>query len=236
MKFTDTVLRIFFPEKCPLCGKLIDLSETNCPNCRKDEITVSKDFCHSCGYDNERCICSPDTVSFSHITAIYIYSGLPKAKIHDFKFYGNKTLGKKLGDEMAFRVAECFYEADFDCVTFVPLSRKSEKERGYNQSKILAKQVAKRLFIPCENLLTKTAETQKQHELGAKERMANLKNAFALSNNADVKGKTILLCDDVKTTGATLKECEKALLKNGAKEVYCICVALSDFGDVFPLR
>ncbi|MBQ8502711.1 MAG: ComF family protein [Clostridia bacterium] len=235
MNFLNSVLRAFFPERCPLCGRIIDLRERDCPTCRRDEIRISDDFCHSCGYDRDRCICPENSISLSHVTGVYIYSGLPKAKIRDFKFCGNKAQGKLLGDEMAFRISACFFNVDFDCVTFVPISKNGLRERGYNQSEILAERVAKRLFLPCKSLLTKQNETFKQHELDAKHRLTNLRNAFALTENADVKGKTVLLCDDVKTTGATLKECEGVLLRGGAKDVYCICIALSDYGDIFDL-
>lgn len=235
MNFISLLQRIFFPEKCPLCGKLLNFNESVCPSCKSSDIRLSASFCHGCGQDTDKCICSEERISLSHIAAVYVYTGLSKARIHEFKFRGKKSLGKVFGDEMSFRVSECFYDADFDLVSFVPLSKARQKERGYNQSEILAKQISKRLFIPCEKLLEKTAETKKQHELSAKERMSNLNNAFSLSKDADIKGKTVLLCDDVKTTGATLKECEKLLLKSGAKDVYCICIALSDYGDIFPI-
>ncbi len=233
MKIRDIISRIFFPQKCPLCGKVLYTNEYACEECTNTQIKISTDFCHHCGYDSDRCVCSPDEIALSHITAPYIYSGLTRNKIHQLKFYGNKALGNALGDELAFRVAECFYGADFDCVTFVPLSKKAQKERGYNQSEILAKRISERLFIPCEALLQKNKETKKQHEINVQDRKTNLNNAFSLKNGSDVKNKTVLICDDVKTTGSTLKECEKLLFENGAKDVYCVCVALSDYGDIF---
>lgn len=235
MSVLQNFLRILFPQKCPLCGEIIEFHRKSCPKCTDNPLRISGDFCHSCGYDKERCICKDGNISFSHITALYLYSGGVRHQIHQFKFYGDRQISKQFGDEMAFRAAECFYKADFDCVTFVPMSKRAEKQRGFNQSELLAKRVAQKLFIPCENLLIKTHETEKQHELGAAERKSNLKGAFALSVNADVKGKTVLLCDDIKTSGSTLKECEKVLFGNGAKDVYCICIALSDYGELFPI-
>lgn len=235
MSIFQKILKIFFPERCPLCGEIIEFHKNSCEKCRNSPLRISESFCHHCGYDKERCLCESGNISFPHISALYLYSGRIKQQIHQFKFGGDRQLSKHFGDEMAFRVAECFYEADFDCVTFVPMRKSAEKERGYNQSELLAKRIAQKLFIPCEGLLIKTHETKKQHELVAEERKSNLKGAFALSQNADIKGKTVLLCDDIKTTGSTLKECEKVLFQNGAKDVYCICIALSDYGDVFPI-
>ncbi len=233
MKITDIISRIFFPKKCPLCKRVLYTNEYACKVCTENQIRISNSFCHHCGYDSDRCICSADEISLSHLTAPYIYSGLVKKRIHQLKFYSDKAVGDALGDELAFRVAECFFEGNFDCVTFVPLSQRAQKERGYNQSELLARRIGERLFIPCVSLLEKNKETRKQHEISFHDRKTNLKDAFTLKNPSYVKDKTILLCDDVKTTGSTLKECERLLFENGARDVYCVCVALSDYGDIF---
>ena len=117
-----------------------------------------------------------------------------------------------------------------DMVTFVPLSEKSYSERGYNQSELLAKEVAKNLSVSFQPLLKKIRETEKQHLLSASKRRTNLENAFCLNGNADIiNGKTIILCDDIKTTGYTFYICSEMLLKSGAKDVYCLSAAISEF-------
>ncbi len=229
MRLREKILRAFFPERCPLCGKIIDLREYNCPDCRADVIKLGNDCCSGCGREKENCCCTEDRIVFSDFASVYVYTGLIKAQIHQFKFRGNKALGKRLGDEMAYRLSECFLDTDFDLVTYVPISKNGLKERGYNQSEILAKRVAKKFFLPCEEFLRKVNETSKQHKLSAEERKNNIKGAFILCDGADVKGKTILLCDDVKTTGATLKECEKVLYEGGACKVCCFTLALTDY-------
>ncbi len=229
MKLGEKILRAFFPERCPLCGKIIDLREYDCPDCRADVIRLGNDCCSGCGCEKDRCLCSGDRIVLSDFASVYIYTGLIKAQIHQFKFHGNKALGKRFGDDMAFRLSECFLDTDFNLVTFVPMNKKAQKERGYNQSEILAKRVAEKFFLPCESLLCKVQETSKQHKLTAEERKNNIKGAFALCDGADIKGKTILLCDDVKTTGATLKECEKVLYQGGASKVCCFTLALTDY-------
>ena len=233
MSLTDILLRALYPEKCPLCRKLLPFNQNYCPDCVETEKRISGNFCEKCGNENERCICSDNSICFSHFTSVFIYSGLTRAKIHDFKFNKNIRLGKSLGDDMSFRVAEVFYDVTFDAVTFVPMTEKHEKERGYNQSEILAKQVSKHFSTPCNKLLTKVKETENQHTLDAEKRRNNLDGAFAVSAGADITGKTILLCDDIKTTGTTLKQCEKLLFEKGAKDVYCISVAMTDYGDIF---
>ncbi len=229
MKLSEKILRAFFPEECPLCGRIIDLRDYDCPHCRADVIRLGADCCRGCGNEKDRCHCSGDRIVLSDFASVYIYTGLIRAQIHQFKFRGNKALGKRLGEDMAVRLAECFLDTEFDLVTFVPMNKKAQRERGYNQSEILARQVAGKFFLPCEEILLKVGETSKQHKLTAEERRENIKGAFALCSNTDIKGKTILLCDDVKTTGATLKECEKVLYEGGASKVCSFTLALTDY-------
>ncbi len=226
-------MRALYPERCPLCRKLLPINQKYCNDCADTAKRISQNFCECCGADKESCICNDDSVRFSHFTAVYTYSGLARARIHEFKFNNNIRLGKSLGDDMSFRVAEAFYDAAFDVVSFVPMTKSGEKERGYNQSEILARQVAKRLSLPCRKLLVKIRQTEKQHTLDAVNRRSNLDGAFAVCEDADIKGKTVLLCDDIKTTGTTLKQCERLLFSEGAKDVYCISVAMTDYGDIF---
>ena len=98
------------------------------------------------------------------------------------------------------------------------------------KSELLAKEVAKNLSVSFQPLLKKIRETEKQHLLSASKRRTNLENAFCLNGNADIiNGKTIILCDDIKTTGYTFYICSEMLLKSGAKDVYCLSAAISEF-------
>lgn len=124
-----------------------------------------------------------------------------------------------------------FPDTDFDCVSFVPVSRQTLKVRGFNQSELISRRLAKKLFIPHRELLIKSRATLRQHYLSGEKRRQNPKGAFTLSENADVKNKTVLLCDDIKTTGSTLLACEKVLLEAGAKDVYCAVIAVPVYGN-----
>lgn len=226
----EFLMRCIFPKKCPICHELIPITDKYCKCSFEENEAISNDFCIHCGYDTVNCTCEVgNTVKLPAVAGIYIYKGKIKFEICDFKFNNMKSYADKLGTEMAFRVANAFYYVDFDVVTFTPMSKESKLSRGYNQSELLAKIVAKRLFIPCEDLLDKVRDTKSQHTLSGKERTENLKNSVKVKSDVSVKGKNILLCDDVKTTGSTLKECVDNLLNAGAQSVYCICIALSDF-------
>ena len=130
---------------------------------------------------------------------------------------------------MALRFAEAFPDAKPDVVTFVPMTRRAETERGFNQSALLARGVAKQLFLPCKPLLQKKADTIGQHELSAKMRLQNLQNVIFPLPGAAIEGKTVLLCDDIKTTGSTLRACTDALRAAGAADVFCLCCAISEY-------
>lgn len=103
-----------------------------------------------------------------------------------------------------------------------------EKERGYNQSALLARELSALLGVPADcHALCKSIDTPAQHALKGAERRGNVFGVFEVPAPESVEGKTILLCDDIKTTGATLDECAKTLKLAGAKEVYCVCIAVT---------
>lgn len=230
MKLPQLILRILFPLKCPLCGGLIPLNSDSCSCCNEDVRRISKNFCRHCGAEEENCTCNEYGESYlENLAGVYIYEGKIKSQIALFKFAKEKSFAKEFSLRMSERVAEVFSEADFDMITFVPSSEKSMEERGFNQSELLAKGIAEKLFLPLSDCISKTRETELQHSLSAKERAENLNGAFELKNSATVEGKTILLCDDIKTTGTTLRKCADVLYENGAKAVYCIVLAVTDY-------
>lgn len=230
MKTMQIISKIFFPERCDFCREIIPFTKLYCDCQGKEEIRIGDDVCLSCGKEKVKCSCPfPQSVNLEKFAAVYSYEGLIKVKLHRFKFRKEKSLCNFFGTAMSERVATVFASYDFDVVTFVPSDKETEKIRGYNQSRLLAETVAEKFFIPWEEILIKREGVAKQHKLSAEERLTNLKGKIALKKNCDVKGKTILLCDDIKTTGATLGECRSVLLKSGAKEVCCITAAVTPF-------
>lgn len=236
MKKSEILSRIFFPERCPLCGEVLKTNEAFCLCCGSEEVRLSDRCCEKCGKEAELCSCETRfTTPLSHITGVFVYDGLIKNMLAFYKFRGRKNLYRYFGDCLAERVAIVYADTDFDLVTFVPSSEESLRERGYNPSQLIAERAAEKLFLPCEALLLKSKATEKQHSLKAKERMTNIKGSVAPKGNPDLKGKTLLLCDDIKTTGATLGECEQVLLKQGAKDVFCATVAITSNLNLFDL-
>ena len=224
------LLDLLYPPRCPVCGKLLPVGRDLC-SCTDDRVLrVPDSACEHCGAAVDCCSCGVESGRpLRHITAPFVYADLIRARLLALKLQGEKRLAKPLGAQMALRFAQVFPQAEIDVVTFVPVTKKVKRERGYNQSELLARQVGTLLLLPVRALLIKTRETPHQRGLNAVQRSENLCGAFSTDTGADVSGKTVLLCDDIRTTGSTLWECETALLAAGARDVYCLCCAVTDF-------
>lgn len=224
----DKIKRIFFPKRCSVCGGIIPIERQWCGCCGERYIEVGDNCCDHCG--QEQCSCETEnSFVLPHITAPFVYEELVRERLLSFKFFGEKKEAEFFGLKMSLRFAKVYYDVEADFVSFVPMREEKERLRGYNQSELLAQNVAKRLFLPVENVLEKTKDTVTQRSLSQKERRRNLENTFKVTDETAVKGKTIILCDDIKTTGTTLGRCVEELFAAGAKDVYCLCAALTNF-------
>jgi ComF family protein len=148
----------------------------------------------------------------SALRGAFLYEGPARSLVVKFKYGGRPSLAEALG---AWMSAVPFPAPD--ALAPVPLHPKRLRERGYNQAERLAREVARRRGLPLLPALERVRASTPQAELGRDQRLVNLEGAYRTS--ADVKGMTLLLIDDVGTTGATLEECAKALLAAGARSV-----------------
>ena len=230
MNISTWISRIFFPEKCTHCGKLIPLSDSFCHKCTLNECSVPEGFCFHC--NSRSCRCTEDSPVLRHITAPFIYTDAAKELITSLKFRKRKDFAIPLSEALAKRIIEDFSDIDFDFVTFVPMTDKAKRKRGFNQSELIARGVAERFFIPCIDALVKTRDTPSQHYLSAEERRKITADVITYKDKAQIKGKTVLICDDIKTTGSTLLACQKALFDGGASSVYCAVAAIPVYGNL----
>ncbi len=206
LKIAESILHCFFPTHCPYCDELITPHLIACEQCQK-EIQPVNIFNKT---DDIRCI-SP-----------FYYDGIYKKAVLDLKFRNRSDYAKTMSHAMAMALKQYFDFYDFDCITCIPPSKSSYRERGYNQAELLAKGLSLYTEIPFEPLLVKIKDTKIQHTVHDKqERKQNIKDAFAViqQHSGKIQDKTILLVDDILTTGATLGECCKELYKNKAKSV-----------------
>ena len=169
------------------------------------------DLCIQCQLD-------PFAVAWTSAWGHY-RSGLERL-LHAFKFEHHEFLA----DPLAELLAEALIDQDFDVIVPVPMHRTKERKRGYNQAELLAKSLSRRLRVPCDpKLLVKTVERQTQSTLARSERAGNVRNAFQASDA--VAGRSVLLVDDISTTGETLRACAAELVRASAQRVCAVAIA-----------
>lgn len=223
------LIRIVYPKRCSNCGEIIPIEKDVCPCSAEKVVLLDDDACTRCGYSRDRCDCKRHKTQLRHITAPFIYTGSIRARLLDFKYKGKVKEADFFAMKMSERFARIFPQVKIDAVTFVPMTENDENTRGFNQSKLLAKNISANLMVPFVCAIEKVRQTPGQHILSQEQRQTNLLGAFITAKDINIQGKTILLCDDIKTTGATLIECCGVLMSAGAKDVYCLCAAVSDY-------
>ncbi len=229
MKLKRLIRGIFLPERCRICGRIKPFMKP-CEKCGIDAKPISIYACPDCGH--EKCMCSDGAnVDLRHFTAVYYYQGQLKKSLLGYKFMNESSLCHIFSEAMAKRISEIYSDVNFDGICYVPMTKNAERIRGYNQSELLANGIAKETKFPLVPCLEKIKDTGAQKDLSAEERQHNVKNCFRVKEKYDISDKTLMLCDDIKTTGATLRECSDALIKAGAKDVYCICLAITPYLD-----
>jgi competence protein ComFC len=150
--------------------------------------------------------------------------------IHLLKYRGIKSLGIRFGKEIGSRVLNNSDFTKADYLIPVPLHKLKHRERGYNQSEWICKGISRAIGIPMQvNLLKRIKHTQSQTQLNISERKENVNEAFSIDKKfySLIKNKTIILVDDVITTGATINSCAKELIAKGAHKIYCVSIALA---------
>ena len=223
--------KVFFPKDytCDICG--IETFDTNlCPDCLKTVTFNDGSTCPVCGRKTvhpEICLeCKAEVPKFKKAASPLVYDGGAVALIAKFK-NGYGYLKEYFAD-LIVKKLEDFPRAD--CIVYVPMTKKAVNRRGYNQAELLAQSISERTEIPVlKDGLIKTKETAAQKTLTRKERISNLAECFKVENREGVKGKTVLLVDDVLTTGATSDAACKKLLKAGTERVYFVTAASVEY-------
>lgn len=229
-RISSGITELFAPVefRCLNCGKDVFDETGFCPDCLKQVVFNNGKTCAKCGVgidgDEVYCgNCAYDKLYFDRAYSVFSYEGMIQKVILSMKFNNMGSYAKVFAKYLVFLAEK--NNLEYDLVTFAPMSRMGLKKRRYNQSQLLAKYFC--AILDKDDLLVeavvKTKETIAQEQLSKTERKTNLVGTYKI--NADVKGKRVLVIDDVKTTGATLNECAKVLKKAGATEVIAITVA-----------
>lgn len=231
----NTLLDILFPRQCIGCGTPSpDTFRSICWNCWSSTARIEAPFCNLCGdpvagsvdHDFICFACSAEKPSFNAARSAVRYDGVVGDALRQFKYGHALWLVPDLADLLHRCLLAEYAGVEFDLAVSVPLFHVRRRERGYNQSALLAQALAARMdcdFGP--DLLKRIKPTTTQTNLTAKERLSNVTNAFRYQKEKRLANRRILLVDDVMTTGATVNACAKALKKGGAASVHVITVA-----------
>ena len=215
-KLRRFLITFAYPSQCPFCGVLVEKEGEFCTECKENLPHCAK---YKLAPNSKRkdvfCVRAP-----------YFYVGAAKRAAKALKFHRHKSAAVHFARAMAEMQVSGLGSADY--VTAVPLSAKRLRSRGFNQSECIASQYAMIKGLPYLTVAEKWKDTPKQSlQLSAKARAANVKGCYRVIDEAAVVGKTIVLVDDVNTTGATLRECARTLRKAGAACVIGVCGCVS---------
>ena len=201
MKIINRILDVIYPPVCGICGKLNTNSLCNkCKNKLQNQISYKiEDYSNSVSYFDE------------HIY-LFKYTGEIRKLILDYKFNEKSYLYETFVNFLKNneKISAKFYK--YDIIVPVPISKKRFKERGYNQSSILARKIAKIFDLEYnENILQKIKNNKEQSSLDKEKRNINVKDVYKIKKTKDIVDKNILIVDDIFTTGNTVNECSRVL-------------------------
>lgn len=218
--------KVLFCSRCRICGEVVEIDHDLCGECQTLE-KIEIPYCIHCGCSKTDCICKNKKNEYKQIAAVYYYKDSIIRAVSNFKNNDMPFLAENMADEIYSLVQEVYRDIDFDYITYVPLRKFRLLKRGFNQPQLIADTLSKRLDVEAIGLLSKVRYTGVQHHKSARERSADVFGAYDVIDEYKYKldGKTILLIDDVKTTGSTLNECAKMLKIYGAKNVYAAAFA-----------
>lgn len=236
MKITD----ILFPVKCPVCGEILPGAKAGmCASCYRELPVVQEPCCKRCGKSIssvevaycEDCQKKPDDMQG---TTLWVYTPKVKKMMAGFKYDGCRMYADFFADEIQLHKSEKILSWAPDCVIPVPLHRRRKWFRGFNQAAELAFRIGERFAIPVlQNALARKRYTRPQNELDDKQRRQNLKGIMEIKDAYQEKVRqveSVLLVDDIYTTGATLEACAAVLHQAGVQKIYFLCLCAGESG------
>ena len=231
----ETFFQFFLPSRCHCCERFLEGGRKGiCADCLAGIRWIEPPFCSVCGtpfssreVENHPCgTCITNEKYFTMARALGYYEGPLQEAIHRWKYQGTTSLTPLFGEWMAEALQRYWQPGPPDLLVPVPLHTKRLRERGFNQALLLAREISQHTGIPYhKRILRKKKPTLPQVNLRGSEREKGVRGAFQRIEKEGLDGKSILLVDDVYTTGATVNECSKVLLAGGAKRVDVLTLA-----------
>lgn len=233
-----TLLDIIYPVRCPICEEIVSPKEQRiCKTCKDKLIYISEPYCMRCGKpieneEEEFCSdCEHKHYHFERGFAVWVYNEAMKKSIAGFKYHNKKEYATFYIQEILRGYDYQLRRLSIDAIIPVPIHKSKYLERSFNQAELLARGIGKELGIPViRDMLIRGKKTVPQKTLSDKERLRNLSEAFELNNkllSMDLAHiRTVLLVDDIYTTGSTIEACTNCLKSHGIKEVYFIVLCI----------
>ena len=215
MKIVDWLAQWLFPEKCILCGRVLEREEM--------------DLCKKCRINAPEC--SVSRIKYPHIDrwlALWYYEDDVRYSLLRYKFYNRRNYADAYARLLAMKLMKAQW-LDFDVLTWIPISRRRLRKRGFDQVGLLAEKIAQELNVVPMATLCKIRHNKQQSKIvGTAQRRANVLGAYEVLDTCALKGKRVLLLDDILTTGSTAGECARVLKLAGATEVQFAAIAAAN--------
>ena len=214
--------------RCLACGREIFENQKFCLECENTLPHNDGAICEHCGravtaFEPYCSTCKNILVDLDKCRSPFVYAPPISTLIKKAKYNRGIYIIDYFAEQLSLTYYQNYFNADY--LTFIPMTEKAEKKRGYNQSKVLAEKLSVIINVPVIDCIKKVKETERQATLGRLERLKNLDGAFRVFDKKSVKDKNILIIDDVSTTGATAEIVAKRLKNAGAKIVNLLTVA-----------
>ncbi|MCK4358881.1 MAG: ComF family protein [Candidatus Cloacimonetes bacterium] len=229
MKRLSQLLDLFFPNVCIVCKEKLTNNHCICQKCLNELVLLDIKKCFFCGENpaqNGLCENCKKELHFDGLVSAYKFDNIIQLLIHNLKYNEYMKIGKHLGELLANRLSKYEFISDIDFIIPVPLHKVKERERGFNQSYLISKEISNILKIPLgKNIIKRSKYTKTQTKLTKEEREKNVGDAFEIKYPELVKEKIFLIVDDVITTGSTMKSIALLLKGIGARKFYAASIS-----------
>lgn len=223
------LLDLIYPPHCLICRA--EGQSYLCGKCIEKITLIKPPYCQKCGGPTESFHCQEcrsREYHFESARSAAIYEDVMRQAVHELKYNNHINIAPPLAEIMALSFNDTGLAGRADIVIPIPIHRSRQIRRGFNQSEELARGFCSRLHLPMEtSVLHKTKKTKRQMELPFDLRVGNIRGSFSVTHPEKIRGKRVLLIDDVFTTGSTLDEAAKVLREAGASIVYCYTLSKS---------
>lgn len=232
-QFLELFLNALYPRRCPVCdGIVMPKGHFVCQECHKKLSYVRQPICKKCGKEliSDRMEYCPDCLrhqrSFDYGLALLNYNEAARHSMAKIKYNNKRQYLEFYGAAISRRFEKQILRMRADALIPVPVHPSRRRKRGFNQAELLAREIGRRLDIPvCRDLLVRTRKTLPQKELNPAERLKNLEQAFQVRKAAG-NIRSVILVDDIYTTGSTAEACTRALRQAGVEHVYVLSICI----------